>query len=798
MKGILELCGKNKWAEADASLKLAIKESPDQPQPYAMAAHTLLRQGKIKEARWLINKAQSLEPHDSLARIEDICLDFYEAKYEEAYRKIFSALLESAPKEHPVHLVSSYLCCFYSDRKLYESIKNYFAQPLSWKGFGNVPALLAGYFENDSALPASAVDDELAVVDYVQGLVKCKDKFMACIAARYAEIFFPSEANSFAALGIFNLHAGFFENASRNFHEAIFRETSYPGLVKQQQFYLFCRQKNFERAIKIALQLENAGLLDAKGQALLLEAMLRSKYNLKEVQNRLGQLLSHLNNKGRLIADVDAVNLRVKLAGNEMSRKQVMDLLAQHVRQAGCAAAYLYLYAQLLADENIMEARKYAARALELDQLHPDAQRWDDSEELHSLNFEYAGLFIPREHEGGALPTPTQLKLLDILFLLPQEKIAEKWEDFTKEHVLYTLEAGAARLLPFIYKRLSGSLPDDEIAAVDLLKGIWKKSYFENALRLRDMKSLLAELENSGVEVVLLKGMANSIALYDDLGSRPMSDIDVLVDQKYLEKADKILRSNGWSCSENITPSRLRFSYAMSYRHKNGGCIDMHWRPCEHLNADFYDAEDIGKPDMVDFMGHKWKTLSPTINLLCTILHGVGWNHLSPVRWVSDACLILKKYPQEIDWEHIYKLAKKYHGMPTLAVGLNFLSRFDLEFKKQLPKKFLKELGNNYEDDILIKIQMRPYSQLGSFEEALARLEYFKKRFAFRENDYLFICGGDKPEYVKAECEKRGIYWATHCNHEMLFAVQKAAAPYNFITIDANLSCVFQCFSKSN
>ena len=217
-RDILALCDAGKWSEADATLRQAIKATPDRAEIYGWGAHSLLRQGNAKVARWMVNKAQSITADDATARIEDICIDFYEARFETAYRKAHAALLKQAPEEHPVYLVVGYLCCLYDDRALYEQLRS----KLQRKGFESISDLFSAYFFDKEASGM-----EWNAVEKILQWLQSGDRLLACIAARYAEIFFPSQGDSFAALGIFNLYAGFFENADRNFHEAIFRESAF-------------------------------------------------------------------------------------------------------------------------------------------------------------------------------------------------------------------------------------------------------------------------------------------------------------------------------------------------------------------------------------------------------------------------------------------------------------------------------------------------------------------------------------------------------------------------------------------
>lgn len=776
---ILQLCDSANWQKADAELNVHIRKNPDRSEPYALAAHVTIRQGKTSAAKWLINKAQSLEAQNSSAIAEDICLDFYEARYELAHKKLFPALLKNIPEQHPIWLVSAYLSCLYNDDKLYKNIpKTRYDE--------YIRAYLSGNISEIKTPDNNLVKETLACLD-------SGDKLMACLIVRFAEILFPAEANTYASLGIFNLNAGYYENAARNFHEAIFRKTDFPDIVMLHKFFLFCRQQNFKKAVKLAFTLEKKGKLNIKAQAFLLYAMLLNGNSVKDIKERLVQLEKYDTSK--ITAYINVLKLRLGLIEGYITREQAVEQLKEKVDKPNCPASYLYLYAELISKKAPKKAASYAECALNLEPIHHDAEKWDKRNKSEILNFEYAGLFIPKEHEGGAWPTKTQNELLEIMFTLKDSELAGSWREFTEHHSLYTLEAGAARLLPMIYKKLSVALKPEEISQYDLLSGIWKKSYFENALRLKTMLQIVQDMESKGINIILLKGMANALFLYDDLGARPMADIDILISESQLEVVDSYLRTNGWLCDDNLSNDRVRFSYAMTYRHHNGTIIDVHWRPCENLNADFYDESDIGELHHIEFLGRKWAVLSPTMNLLCTILHGVDWNHLSPVRWISDSLILLKKFGDEIDWERIYTLAKKYHCMPILATGLKFLAKFDTSFKKSLPKDLIKEMNKNYEDEPFMKIRLQAYSNLASFDEAYTILEFYKKRFSFKDSDHVFICGGDKPDVIKNKCAEYGINWAPYYNKDAMLAAKDGIGkkPFNLIAINANQSCTFNC-----
>lgn len=747
---LLSLCDQGQWPQINAALKQQLKQTPDSADAYAMAAHANLRTGHLKPARFLADKAISLEPQSAAAQAEDICLDFFEAEYERAWHKLHEALLEAVPDNHPLHRIARFLGALHGEE-----------------------------------YPSAAVE----TVALVQADLKRGDKLLALLDARIGELAHPAEADSFAALGLANLYAGFYRNADRNFHEAIFRQTRYGDLVNLHHFYLFCRQHRFADALTIGFNIEKARKLEAHGQGLLLEMMLRHGVDITQIQERLKLLLEHLRARGQGSAVVEVVKLRMGILLGHVSSDQAIEILQPHVNRPDCPPPLLYFYAQLQSKAKPALAREAAARALALDALHPDAALWDEPAAREQINFEYAGMFIPTQHEGTAWPTKTQMQLLEILFSIPAQERGPAWEAFAHQQSLYSLEAGAYRLLPYLYKLLD----DGTVTSGDMLKGIWKKAYVENALKAKHVLATIGGLEEAGVEVVLLKGLANATALYGDLGSRPMSDVDILIDVPMVERAHQFLTAQGWQTEEVPTPDRLRFAYAMTYRHPEGGMLDVHWYPCEAFCSHAFEPADLGEWDEITLLGGRYAVLSPTLNLFCTIFHGVEWNHLSPVRWVADALLIMRT--QAIDWAEIYRLAEKYHCLPPIAMGLKFLEHFE-DASAYLPPALKEAVEADYTDNTLMKIRLRPRTVIASFDEAWAMMEHMRARHHLNANDYPVICGGDDPKHFQAECQKRGITWVPRADKQaMLAAVATKKRDYNLIVIDANLSCTFQCLN---
>jgi hypothetical protein len=83
---------------------------------------------------------------------------------------------------------------------------------------------------------------------------------------------------------------------------------------------------------------------------------------------------------------------------------------------------------------------------------------------------------------------------------------------------------------------------------------VWKKSFYENISQWRNALPVLDALQKAGIKITLIKGAALSIPLYGDWGSRPMSDIDILISKSSVKMASQIFiirKVHGYSVAKS-------------------------------------------------------------------------------------------------------------------------------------------------------------------------------------------------------------------------------------------------------
>lgn len=276
------------------------------------------------------------------------------------------------------------------------------------------------------------------------------------------------------------------------------------------------------------------------------------------------------------------------------------------------------------------------------------------------------------------LPTPAQELLLKAA-LFNDDRAVAAWRVWKAQHDLVAdrIDGGAFRLLPLLYLNLKSLGVDDEYT--QRLKGIHRKAWYENQVRLHKLAQSLRMFAQAGIPTLILKGAPLALLHYKDVGARPMSDVDVLVPTARAADAIALLHEHGWQDTRNeqmkkVTPAVLTVRHSWGFSNAERGGIDLHWHAL-HM-ACFPGADDDfwqgARPVEVD--GAHTTTLNPTDMLLHVCVHGSHWNHVSPIRWAADGWAVLQNTAAALEWDRMLHLAQKLRVTLHLHSTLGYLA----------------------------------------------------------------------------------------------------------------------------
>jgi hypothetical protein len=295
-------------------------------------------------------------------------------------------------------------------------------------------------------------------------------------------------------------------------------------------------------------------------------------------------------------------------------------------------------------------------------------------------------------------PTEEQALLLTAAIAAEPQAIRafEQWNRSVDYNKFF--DTGVFRLLPPVYKRMSSlGVTADEMPR---LKGVYQQAWCKTQILFRGVAPALALLHANHIEILLLKGAPLQSLYYKGAGLRPMSDVDIAIRRKDMAKSISLLRKAGWSVRERelqefdesdtgMLENLLQQHHGFQFKSPDGHEIDLH----NHLLKDAFTAAaddwfwNASLP--YSFMGMQMRRLDATALLFHVIIHGVRPNLEPPVRWITDAHVILAEAKDEIRWEDMIELARRESLSHRLYLGLSYIAE---QFAAPVPPYVFQEL----------------------------------------------------------------------------------------------------------
>lgn len=235
---------------------------------------------------------------------------------------------------------------------------------------------------------------------------------------------------------------------------------------------------------------------------------------------------------------------------------------------------------------------------------------------------------------------------------------APEWELWARSVV----RAGVAPLLASILRRYP-EVPAAVLAA-------WRRLYVwhlrRNSGSLRELAEALEALRGAGIPTLLLKGAALGVAVYGNVGLRPMGDIDLLVHREDAARALALMEGLGYATTgaETRPGATLEYENEVALRHTRKpqmAPVELHWglldSPHYQSTLDMEWFWRTAQP--LEIEGAATLMLGPEAQLLhlCAHLmlhHGGASGHL---QWYHDIAEVLVAYENALDWEALLAVA---------------------------------------------------------------------------------------------------------------------------------------------
>jgi hypothetical protein len=202
-------------------------------------------------------------------------------------------------------------------------------------------------------------------------------------------------------------------------------------------------------------------------------------------------------------------------------------------------------------------------------------------------------------------------------------------------------------------------------------------------------------LEEIGIKMILLKGLALEYTVYGAKGLRQMNDADVLIQPHQAIDAWYLLQEEGFICRPLKSPLYRRIIMCIGNHlpelHRNGISVDIHHRLFQKEGTAL-TQKGIDEAHSIDISGRTCYILPPRIAFLGMIKH-IQKHAVKgefQVRLYLDLFLMLKHKPDEILGTELLRDAREAGISRDLSGALLILSKY---WGIQIPETYLSDLN---------------------------------------------------------------------------------------------------------
>lgn len=226
-------------------------------------------------------------------------------------------------------------------------------------------------------------------------------------------------------------------------------------------------------------------------------------------------------------------------------------------------------------------------------------------------------------------------------------------------------------VLPLLARSLLSpgcAVPVPDPIRVRLQRG-WRSSGVQNALLLGHLGEVLLRFAEADVPVIVLKGADLAERVYDDVGLRPMADVDLLVRPERIGQAVAVLDALGFVPEDahgphpgrHVAPVPENLHVAPMIR-RGGIRVELHYAIATVAGAGAIDHDGLWvRAESARIGGVPALVLSPEDLLLHLCTH-LAAHHGFAARLVQvcDIPAVLDRFPDRIDWGLLWSRARAW------------------------------------------------------------------------------------------------------------------------------------------
>lgn len=237
------------------------------------------------------------------------------------------------------------------------------------------------------------------------------------------------------------------------------------------------------------------------------------------------------------------------------------------------------------------------------------------------------------------------------------------------------LEAADHSVTPLLCRQLPAVAADQmEPARIERLRELMRANAMRTLVLTAELVTIMNHFRSAGIQAIPYKGPVLAAQAYGDITLREFEDLDIILRQRDMAKANDIITAFGyrprcpWILSAGAASSLVpgEYNYCDEPRRI---MVELHTeRTLRHFPLP-PDLDDLAtRLVSVSVGGHDLLTFAPEDMLLLLCIHGSKdfWERLS---WIADVAEFLQANPK-FDWDQCLRRANAWRVQRMLNVGL--------------------------------------------------------------------------------------------------------------------------------
>ena len=312
-------------------------------------------------------------------------------------------------------------------------------------------------------------------------------------------------------------------------------------------------------------------------------------------------------------------------------------------------------------------------------------------------------------------------------------------------------------LIPLFYSNINYICPENVPGYIlDKLQSYFNENVCNNLLLAEELIKILKLLKNENIDAIPYKGPILAILAYRNVSFRQFGDLDIFIPQKNVQKAVKILNSNGYISQMNLKNSQefAFFKYQREYKlinKKSKTSIEIKWKfPVSSFSfkSSFENIVGNSEFELIDFFNFPILTLSNEDLILILCIHNAGHYWLK-LKWICDISEFIQAN-NNLNWSLIIDKANKLGIIRILYINLALSKellglKLPSEIENALEKeKYVKSISFHIIEKFLFKS-----NQLKFNEKVILRFK-IRENFKNKIKDLLNLMFIPTPNILKS------------------------------------------------